>query len=117
MLTIRDAQILAALLLADGEWVTNDELMARIGADQVDKNNAIWRAFRRMRALGVDGLERGGGKPMLWRAATIRPRERRPVGVRLTRLPPDWALEAVLMQVDRLRRRCDWHTSRRLRTA
>lgn len=116
-LTSRDAEILAALVLADGEWLTHDELFDVIGAWQKEPNDAIWRSFRRMRALGVEGLERGGGKPTLRNPHAVRTRERRPVGVRLTQIPPDWALDEVLCQVDRLRRRSGWRTSRRLRTA
>lgn len=116
-LTIRDAQILAALLLADGEWVPLDELMDAVGAWQRDPSNAVWRAFVRMRALGIEGLERGSGRPTLRKPHALRTRQRRPVGVRLTRLPPDWALDEVLCQADRLRRRSAWFTSRRRLTA
>ena len=86
-LTRRQAALLAALLDADGDVVPYWELGAVVGSAGVNDAPVIRRYVRRLQDLGV-------------RCVQIVPRR----GCRLTEVPPDWTLDAVLAMLDTMRR-------------
>lgn len=77
--TQREAALLAALMDADGEIVTYADLGWMLGSDGVNDRACIWTYASRLRLLGVQGIETVNGR-----------------GLRMTQVPPDWALEDVL---------------------
>lgn len=85
-LSRRQAAILAALLDADGATVDCADLAVVAGSFGVN-DGAVLRGYAaRLRRRGVDGI-----------ASDCRS------GWRMTKLPPDWALDDVLRALDELR--------------
>lgn len=81
------AAVLATLLVADGDVVPYALLGDVVGTSGCDDSKAIRQYAARFRALGFDCVE------------TV-PRR----GLRLTAVPPDWALPDMLAVLDSLRR-------------
>ena len=82
----RQFSLLAALLDADGALVTYADLGDVVGSGGVNDAAVIRGYAQRLRTLGITGIETVEGR-----------------GLRLTKLPPDWALETVLTMLDVLR--------------
>lgn len=89
-ITRRAYTILAALLLADGEWVTCGELAAGL-FDRRTVASSIRRSVWDLRRFGVP---------------QVMPRA--PIGVRLAALPPDEHLESMLACVPTVKRSAWW---------
>lgn len=77
--TQREAAILARLMAANGGVVTYADLGQVVGSAVVNDRFCIQQYLHRMRLAGIDCVE------------TVNR-----VGLRMTEIPPDWALEDVL---------------------
>lgn len=86
-LSRRQAALVAVLLDADKHGVSHVVLGDAVGANGVNCVAVIRLYVHRLRRRGVRGIEAVPG-----------------YGYRLTKLPPDWALEDVLAMLDVLRR-------------
>jgi len=85
-LSRRQLMLLAALLDADGSVVRYCELGDVVGTSGVDDSEALRAYASRLRLLGVECIETVVGR-----------------GFRMTCLPPDWALDEILMALDQMR--------------
>lgn len=77
--TQREAALLAALMDADGAVVGYAALGRVVGSAGVNDRNCVFQYVCRLRAAGVGGVETADRH-----------------GLRMTEIPPDWALEDVL---------------------
>lgn len=77
--TQREAALLACLMEADGAVVTYADLGQVVGSAGVNDRFCIHQYLHRMRMTGIDCVETVAGR-----------------GLRMTEIPPDWALEDVL---------------------
>lgn len=86
-LSRRQSMILATLLVADGEVVSYGDLCDVVGTPGWNESEVIRQYAARIRALGIDCVE------------TVTRR-----WLRLTGVPPDWALPDILGVLDSMRR-------------
>lgn len=101
-LTNGQARLLAVLMLADGRRVDPDDLAYRVGYRGSGRHRSLRMAALRLRNLGVRCVD-VGGRPDVPSG--------KPVGMRLTDLPPDWTLEDVLAAIHRIQREWSLRTS------
>lgn len=106
-----EARFLAILLLADGRRLDYWDIRNLMGARWLESNRqAIRRIVKKLAATGVGGVEVGG----YYRGEVLYGTT---PGVRMTKLPPDWALEDVLHAARKLRREWSWRMSRHQKSA
>lgn len=83
----QQARFLAVLIDADGAVVSYAVLGDAVGACGVNDRAVLKQYGQRLQERGVGGVEHVRGR-----------------GYRMTRIPPDWALDDVLAVLDQMRR-------------